>query len=69
MPFMIKFNLSNIQHACLVCFCSSKKCFNSCNKLHYRKRLLNIIVSTILKSLSKKEDLAKTVVDDWRQFF
>jgi hypothetical protein len=25
--------------------------------------------STILKSLSKKEDLAKTVVDDWRQFF
>ena len=25
--------------------------------------------SQILTSLSKKEDLAKTVVDDWRQFF
>jgi hypothetical protein len=23
----------------------------------------------ILKSLAAKEDLAKTIVDDWRQFF
>ena len=29
----------------------------------------NTVDSTILKSLGKKEDLAKTVVDDWRQFF
>lgn len=29
----------------------------------------NSVDSQILTSLSKKEDLAKTVVDDWRQFF
>lgn len=29
----------------------------------------NSVDSTILASLSKKEDLAKAVVDDWRQFF
>lgn len=29
----------------------------------------NTVDSTILNSLSKKEDLAKAVVDDWRQFF
>lgn len=29
----------------------------------------NSVDSNILDSLSKKEDLAKTVVDDWRQFF
>lgn len=29
----------------------------------------NSVDTTILASLSKKEDLAKTVVDDWRQFF
>ena len=29
----------------------------------------NSVDSKLLASLSKKEDLAKTVVDDWRQFF
>ena len=40
---------------------------NTCTYIHLVAE--NTVDSTILKSLSKKEDLAKTVVDDWRQFF
>ncbi|MGN0706604.1 MAG: DEAD/DEAH box helicase [Faecalibacterium sp.] len=40
---------------------------NACTYIHLVAD--NTVDSMILKSLSKKEDLAKTVVDDWRQFF
>jgi hypothetical protein len=29
----------------------------------------NTVDSTVLDALSKKEDLAKTVVDSWRDYF
>lgn len=40
---------------------------NSCLYIHLVAE--NTVDETILKALAKKEDLAKTVVDDWRQFF
>lgn len=40
---------------------------NTCTYIHLVVE--NTIDSTILKALAKKEDLARTVVDDWRQYF
>lgn len=40
---------------------------NRCTYIHLTVE--HSIDETILKALAKKEDLAKTVVDDWRQYF
>ena len=40
---------------------------NRCTYIHLVVE--HSIDETILKALAKKEDLAKTVVDDWRQYF
>lgn len=40
---------------------------NTCTYIHLVVE--HSIDETILKALAKKEDLAKTVVDDWRQYF
>ena len=37
--------------------------------LDIMKRASKTVDELILKSLAAKEDLAKTIVDDWRQFF
>lgn len=40
---------------------------NCCNYIHLVVE--NSIDSQVLEALSKKEDLAKTIVDDWRRYF
>ena len=40
---------------------------NRCTYIHLVVE--KTIDETVLKALAKKEDLAKTVVDDWKQFF
>lgn len=40
---------------------------NTCNYIHLVVE--NTVDSAILKALAKKEDISKTIVDDWKQYF